>query len=356
MELKINLKKERQNTEINPEKLDFGRIFTDHMFEMYYTPEKGWHNAQIVPFHNFDLSPATMVFHYAQSVFEGLKAYKYKGKYIALMRPEENFKRLNRSARRLVIPEIDEEFVLNALIELLKIEKNWIPDKKGYALYIRPTIIGTDPVIRLKPSENYLFYIILSPVGPYYKNGFKPAKILVETEYVRSVRGQTGDTKASANYGISLIAGKKATELGYDQALWLDAIERRYIEEVGSMNIFFVIDGKIVTPKLRGSILPGITRDSIIKLAKHLGYEVEERDITIDEVIEGIEKGKVTECFGTGTAAVISPVGVLGYKGKNYIIGNGEIGPISKRLFDEYTGIQYGEKEDVFGWLKIIEY
>jgi len=353
MNLEI-IRLENSDRVLDESNLDFGVEFTDHMFTMDYSLSDGWHNAKIEPYKNFSISPATMAFHYAQSAFEGMKAYKYQGDKIALLRPMENFKRLNRSCRRLVMPEIDEEFVLDALLKLIDIDKKWIPSQEETALYIRPTIVGFDPIIRLKPSDTYKFFIIMSPVGKYYKNGFKPARILVEEKYVRSALGGTGDIKASANYAMSLKAGKEAVEKGYDQALWLDAKDREKIEEVGSMNLFFVINGKITTPQLHGTILPGITRDSIMTLAKFLGYEVEERDITITEIIKGIEDGSVSESFGTGTAAVISPVGTLGYQGKDFVINNNKVGQISQTLYDYYIGVQYGNEPDRFDWITTI--
>ena len=353
MNLEI-IKNENSGRELDESNLDFGVEFTDHMFTMDYTPDKGWHNAKIEPFSNFSVSPATMAFHYAQAAFEGMKAYKYAGDKVALLRPMDNFIRLNKSSERLVMPDIDCDFVMDTLLKLIEIDKKWIPSCEGSALYIRPTIVGFDPIIRLKPSDSFKFFIIMSPVGKYYKNGFKPAKILVEENYVRAAQGGTGNIKAAANYAMSLKAGKEAVAKGYDQALWLDAKDRKRIEEVGSMNLFFVVDGKIVTPQLHGTVLPGITRDSVITLAKSMGYEVEERDITIDEVVAGIKNGSITESFGTGTAAVISPVGTIGYQGEDYVINNGEVGEISQKVYDEYVGVQYGQKEDRFNWITTI--
>ncbi len=353
MNLEI-IKAEDTGRQLDESHLDFGVNFTEHMFTMDYNPKDGWHNAKIEPFSNFSMSPASMVFHYAQSAFEGMKAYKYKGDQIGLLRPEKNFERMNRSCEKLVMPKIDEKFVMESLKELIKIDSKWVPSSEGTALYIRPTIMGFDPIVRLKPSDTYKFFIIMSPVGKYYKNGFKPAKILVEENFVRAAMGGTGDVKAAANYAMSLKAGKEAGEKGYDQALWLDAKERRYIEEVGSMNLFFVKNGIIITPKLRGTVLPGITRDSVITLAKNMGYTVEERDIAIDEVLESVEDGSISECFGSGTAAVISPVGTIGFRGKDIIINNAQVGEISQRIYDEYVGIQYGEKEDIFNWITIV--
>ncbi len=292
-------------------KLQFGKIYTDHMFQMEYTPDKGWHNAVVKPYENISLDPACLVFHYGQEIFEGMKAYLSPQKEALLFRPEENFKRMNVSAGRLSMAELDEELALEGLNELLKLEKDWIPDGPGTSLYIRPTMIAADPFIGVRPSDKYIFYIILCPVGPYYAAGFNPIKIYVEDEYVRAVRGGVGFTKAGGNYAASLMASAIAKEKGCSQVLWLDAIERKYCEEVGSMNIFFVFDDEIVTPALSGSILPGITRKSIMQLLKDMGREVTERPISIDEVFERHAKGELKEIFGTGTAVVVSPVGIM---------------------------------------------
>lgn len=352
--MKIQLAKELKQKQ-KPEDLVFGRSFTDHMFKMYYTQEKGWHGSEIVPYSPISMDPATTVLHYGQAIFEGAKAYHGLNDSIRLFRIRNNFERMNRSAARMCIPEFDVDEVMNGLFELLKIEKDWIPDKEGTALYIRPTIIATDPVLGVHASHTYLFYIILSPVGAYYKSGLKPTKIMVEDEYVRAALGGTGEAKCSANYAVSLKAGEIANQKGYDQVLWLDAKERKYIEEVGAMNMFFVIDGVVVTPKLVGSILPGITRRSAIELLQKHGYKVEERRISIDEVFDAIKNNKLNECFGTGTAAVISPVGTLSYQGKDYIINGEKMGDISKFLYTTLTGIQYGTVEDEMGWTTIIK-
>jgi len=330
--------------------LGFGRIFTDHMFLMDYAVGKGWHDARIVPRANLSLDPAAMVFHYGQAAFEGMKAYRGKGDGIFLFRPRMNFERMNVSNARLCMPEIDEEFILRALKALIKTDRDWVPSETGTSLYIRPFIIATDPYVGVRPSDTYLFIILLSPVGAYYPEGLAPVKIYVETEYVRAVRGGLGYTKAAANYAASLKSQNKAKERGYTQVLWLDAIERRYIEEVGTMNVFFIIDGKAVTPSLNGSILPGITRDSTIKLARKFGYEVEERPLAIDELKAAIETGALGEAFGTGTAAVVSPIGELVIDDKTYTLSDGKIGPLSQKLYDTLTGIQYGEINDEFNW------
>ena len=332
--------------------LGFGTIFTDHMFNMDYSPEKGWHNPRIEPYAPFVLDPATMVLHYGQGIFEGLKAYRTEQDKIQMFRPGENLKRLNYSARKLCIPEIDEAFALDALKELLRIERDWVPGAPGTSLYIRPTIIATDPFLGVRASHTYRFYIILSPVGAYYPEGFNPIKIMVTREHVRAVRGGVGDTKTMGNYAASLLAGEKAHEAGYTQVLWLDGVEQRFVEEVGSMNILFVIDDEVVTPELNGSILPGITRDSVLALANSWGMPTSERLITIDEVFEAHQSGRLSEIFGSGTAAVVSPVGELKYEDSVITIGGGEVGPVAQRLFDTMTDIQYGRASDTLGWVE----
>jgi len=332
--------------------LGFGQIFTDHMFLMDYSEGAGWRNPRVVPYESLSIDPAAMVFHYGQAAFEGLKAYRDKSGNILLFRPKMNFARLNVSDSRLCIPEFDEAFALGALKELLKIEKDWIPTTEGTSLYIRPFVIATDPFIGVRPSNTYLFIIILSPVGAYYPEGLAPVKIYVETEYVRAVRGGLGFTKAAANYAASLKSQKRAKDLGYTQVLWLDAIERKYIEEVGTMNVFFRIAGKVVTPALGGSILPGITRDSAIRLIKEFGYEIEERPLALAEITEAYARGDLEEAFGTGTAAVISPIGELIVEGKSLKLSGGKIGALSQRLYDTLTQIQYGVSDDPFGWVE----
>ena len=331
--------------------LGFGNIFTDHMLNMDYESEKGWHSARIEPYAPFALDPSTMFLHYAQGAFEGLKAYRTDAGNIQLFRPQENFKRLNRSCRRLCIPEIDEDFALDVLKKLLTIEKNWVPGQPETSLYIRPTIIAMDPYLGVRASFTYRFFIILSPVGAYYPEGFNPVKIQVTSDYVRAVRGGVGEAKTPGNYAASILAGEKAHQEGYSQVLWLDGVEQKYIEEVGSMNIFFVIDDEIVTPELNGSILPGITRDSVVKLAKHWNDNVSERKISIDELMQAHGSGKLQEVFGAGTAAVISPVGEIKYGDQVITIAGGEVGPVARKYYDAITGIQYGKTEDPLGWI-----
>lgn len=334
--------------------LGFGKIFTDHMFIMEYSAEKGWHDAKIVPFADISLSPASMVFHYGQEMFEGMKAYKTADGRILLFRPEKNIERMNNTNARMCIPYVEPADALQAIEELVAVESDWIPTEPGTSLYIRPFIIATDPFLGVHPSKTYKFIIILSPVGSYYAGGLAPVKICVEDEYVRAVKGGTGFAKVGGNYAASLIGQENAEKKGYAQVLWLDGIEHKYIDEVGAMNVFFVIDGKIVTPKLEGNILPGVTRDSVLIYLNKKGYTVEERRISIEEVYEAGEQGKLNEMFGTGTAAVISPVGLLDWHGKKLVINNGEIGELSQKLYDEITGIQFGLKKDEFGWTREI--
>ncbi|MBF0452162.1 MAG: branched-chain amino acid aminotransferase [Candidatus Magnetomorum sp.] len=331
--------------------LNFGVDFTDYIFNMDYNPDKGWHNPRIEPYAPHVMDPATMVLHYGQAVFEGLKAYKTSSGKIQLFRPNKNFERLNRSCRLLCIPEIDEHFSLEALKELIALEKRWVPGASGTSLYIRPTIIATDPFLGVRASSTYRFFIILSPVGAYYPEGFNPIKIWVTKNHVRAVRGGIGEAKTPGNYAASLYAGEQAHKEGYTQVLWLDGVEQRYVEEVGSMNIFFVIDDKLITPELNGSILPGITRDSVIALAKHWNLSVTERKISIDEVIDAQKQGKKMEIFGTGTAAVVSPVGLIRYQKQEYLINDGKVGALTQKLYDALTAIQYGNASDPLNWI-----
>lgn len=330
--------------------LGFGTIFTDYMFNMDYNPKKGWHNARIEPYGPIAMDPSTMVLHYGQAIFEGLKAYKTDSGEIQLFRPKDNLSRLNNSGHMLCMPELDEAFLLDALLQLLKIEKDWVPSAPGTSLYIRPTIIATDPYIGLRSSNTYRFFIILSPVGAYYPEGFNPVKIWVTTEYVRAVRGGVGQAKTAGNYAASLYATHLANEDGYTQVMWLDGVELKYVEEVGSMNIFFVIGDELITPQLNRSILAGVTRDSVIKLAQSWGIKVVERKISIDEIYGTHAKGELKEVFGSGTAAVISPVGNIKFDGKEITIAEGKVGPLSARLFKDLTNIQYGKAEDSFNW------
>lgn len=346
---------EHQDTLQLPEKLEFGKIFTDHLFEMTYNPEQGWHNPTIKKFENLSMSPAAVVFHYGQAIFEGLKAFKTVSGDIALFRPEKHFQRLNNSARKLCIPEVDVNFCIEALKELVKVDKDWVPEKHGNSLYIRPFIFGSDETLGVKASKEYKFYIINSPVGAYYPEGFKPVNILIQDEYVRAVRKGIGECKTPANYAASLLAAHEAQKKGYTQVLWLDGVEQKYIEEVGTMNFFVRFKNEIATPALNGSILPGVTRATVIELLKQWGENVVERSISVDEIIAGYENGNLISAFGTGTAAIISAVGNLTFKDKKMVLNNGEPGDLELKLFNEITAIQYGTKPDVNNWMSYIK-
>lgn len=351
MEIKL-IKTDNPKTKPKDEsKLGFGKIFTDHMFVMDYSEEKGWHDALIQPYAPLQMDPAAMVFHYGQAIFEGMKAYRTKDGRIVLFRPEKNMERTNSSNERLCIPEIDEDFCLKALCKLISVEKDWIPKSEGTSLYIRPFIIATEAHLGVKPSSTYKYMIILSPVGSYYPEGINPVKIYVEDKYVRAVKGGMGHTKTAGNYAASIKAQMVAKQRGYTQVLWLDGVERKYIEEVGTMNVFFKIDKKVITPALEGSLLPGVTRDSVITLLKHWNIPVEERRLSIDELYQADAQGKLEEAFGTGTAAVISPIGELNWESKIITISDGKTGELSQKLYDTITGIQKGELEDPFGWV-----
>lgn len=353
-DLKVTLAKELK---VRPkdDELKFGAVFTDHMFVMDYKKGEGWYDARITPYSEISVAPSMMVFHYGQAIFEGLKAYRTEDGKVLTFRAGDNFKRLNISAERMCIPTFDEQAAKDALYKLLRIEKCWVPSQKDTSLYIRPFIIATDPYIGVRPSDTYKFFIILSPVGAYYPEGFKPVKIYVTDKYVRAAKGGVGFAKTAGNYAASLYAAEEAKKLGYTQVMWLDCAQHKYVEEVGTMNIFFVIDDVLVTPDLEGgSVLSGITRDSVIKLAKHLNMPVEERKISIDEVFDAHEKGKLKEVFGTGTAAVISPVSELNLNDKKIIINEGKTGRISQLLYDRLTDIQYGREQDPFNWVETI--
>ena len=331
-------------------RLGFGNYYTDHMFLMNYDEGKGWHDPRIVPYGPIELDPAAMCLHYGQEVFEGLKAYRTEDGRILLFRPDRNMARLNSSNERLCIPAIDEAFAVKAIKKLVSVDQDWIPTAEGTSLYIRPFIFATEAQVGVHPAQELLFAIILSPVGAYYPEGLNPVKIYVEDKYVRAVRGGMGYTKTGGNYAASLKAQDEAEKVGYTQVLWLDGVERKYIEEVGTMNVFFVIDDEIVTPELQGSILPGVTRMSCIELLKKQGYKVSERRLSIEEVAKAADAGKLKEAFGSGTAAVISPIGELKWDEKVMTINNGEIGTISQHLYDTLTGIQWGKLPDPYGW------
>ncbi len=332
-------------------KLGFGRIFTDYMFTMDYDREHGWHDPRVEPYHSFQIDPATLVLHYGQTVFDGLKCYRNAEGGIQLFRAVDNVHRMNISGERLSIPEYPEDVVLAGLEKLLLTEMDWVPSAEGTSLYIRPTIIATDPFVGVRASDTYTLFIILSPVGAYYPKGLAPVSIFVEDQYVRAVRGGLGYAKTAANYAASLKAGELAKKKGFDQVLWLDGVELKYVEEVGSMNMMFVIDDVLITPALNGSILAGITRDSILKLASDMGMKTEERQISIQEVFDAAKAGKLQEAFGTGTAAVVSPVGELQWADQRITLSGGKIGPVAQKMYDTLLGIQYGRLADDHGWV-----
>jgi len=349
-DITINLTQTPKQKPTDQSKLGFGRVFTDHMFLMNYDKGEGWHNPRIVPYGPIALDPAAMCLHYAQEVFEGLKAYRADDGRILMFRPEKNYARLNVSNERMVIPQLDEEFCLEATKKLVMLEKDWIPTAPGTSLYIRPYIFAVDPFVGVHPADHLIFAIILSPVGAYYPEGLNPIKIFVEKKYVRSVRGGTGFAKTGGNYAASMKAQDEAGKLGYTQVLWLDGIEQKYIEEVGAMNVFFKIDDEIVTPSLEGSILPGITRMSVVELLRSWGMNITERRLSVDELADAAKSGRLKEAFGTGTAAVISPIGELCIGEQKVLINDGKIGALSQKLYDNLTGIQWGRLPDTMGW------
>jgi branched-chain amino acid aminotransferase len=351
MSLNISIEKTKSpKAKPDQNNLGFGQYFTDHMFVMEYTKGKGWHDPKIVPYAPLSLDPSTMVFHYGQAIFEGLKAYKTKNNKVLLFRPKKNMERINISNERLCIPEIDVDFAVTATKTLVNLDKDWIPEAEGTSLYIRPFIIATDPFVGVRPSNTYKFIIILSPVGAYYKEGLNPVKIFIENQYVRAVKGGMGFAKTAGNYASSLKAQEEAHDKGYTQVLWLDGVERKYIEEVGTMNVFFKINGEVITPSLEGSILPGITRDSSIQLLKSWGVKITERRLSIDELYSAHSNGTLEEAFGTGTAAVISPIGEFNWDGKIIKLNDGKIGELSQKLYNAITSIQNGKSEDTLDW------
>jgi len=336
-------------------KLGFGTYFSNHMFILDFKLNRGWHAPRIVPYSSLTLNPAAVVLHYGQEVFEGHKAYCHPGGKIALFRARDNLKRMQRSCERLCIPEFPEELVYVGMKKLIQADKDWVPSTHGTSLYVRPTIIATEAFLGVRPAHEYIFYIITSPVGAYYPEGFNPVRILVEENYVRAAPGGVGQAKTSSNYAASLKAQVEAHEKGYTQVLWLDAVERKYVEEVGTMNICFKFTDELVTPPLTGTILPGITRDSILTLCRDMGIQVNERLVSIDEIIDRAKSGELEEAFGMGTAAVISPVASFGYKAEEVTISDGRAGKLSQILFDKLTGLQYGLSPDPYGWLDFIE-
>ncbi len=348
MEIKIT--KTTTPKTIPTEALGFGKIFTDHMFMADYSRDKGWYNARIVPFENLSIHPAATVLHYGAEIFEGLKAYRRADGKVQLFRPIENVRRMNNSAERMRLPQMPEEDMLQAIRELVKVDEAWVPKKDGESLYIRPFLFGNDEHLGVHSIVNATFVIILSPSGSYYAEGINPVKIMIEQDDVRAVRGGTGEAKCGGNYAAANRAGENAEKKGFTQVLWLDGVHRKYIEEVGAMNVMFKINGEVVTPMLSGSILPGITRKSCIEVLKDAGYSVSERLITVDELIEAAANGTLEEAWGCGTAAVVSPIGQLFYDGKTYTINNNEIGSVTMELYNTLTGIQWGRTEDKYGW------
>ena len=350
MEIKVERTKNPKAKPTDESKLGFGQIFTDHMFLMDYSADIGWHNARIVPFGALSIHPASTVLHYGSEIFEGLKAYRRADGKVQLFRPIENIRRLNSSAERLCLPQLPEADAMEILTTFVRTEQDWTPSSPGTSLYLRPFMFGNDESLGVHAVHNAVFAIIASPVGSYYKEGINPVKIMIESEDVRAVRGGTGYAKCGGNYAASNRAGQRAEEKGYSQVLWLDGVERKYIEEVGAMNVMFKINGEIVTPKLTGSILPGITRKSCIEVLKSEGYTVNERLLSVDELGEALRNGTLEEAWGCGTAAVVSPIGELCYKDEKFIINNGEIGAVTQHLYDVLTGIQWGNLPDKFGW------
>lgn len=332
-------------------KLGFGKIFTDHMFVMDYAPDKGWHDARIVPYQPFPLDPACVIFHYAQEIFEGLKAYRTADNTIQLFRPDCNGQRMQDSADRMCIPKIPVEDFVQAVKTLVEVDKDWVPHSDGASLYIRPFVFATDVGMGVHASRNYTFCVICAPSGAYYAEGIDPVRIYVEDEYIRAAPGLTGFTKCGGNYAASIRAGERAEQNGYAQVLWLDGVHRKYIEEVGSMNVMFQVGDTVLTPELTGSVLPGITRKSCLELLKSWGLKVEERLITAQELFDAGADGTLKEAWGTGTAAVISPIGEMGWEDRHVVVNGGKIGPLAQRLYDTLTGIQWGTRPDPFGWV-----
>ena len=350
--MKISITKTTTPSTMPPEdKLGFGKVFTDHMLIVDWTESEGWKDARIVPFGRISLHPASTVLHYGAEIFEGLKAYRRADGGVQLFRPMENIKRMNRSAERMSLPEMDEQDMLELLTTFVKLEEKWVPKSFGTSLYLRPFMFGDDEALGVHAVKRATFMIIASPSGSYYKEGINPVSIMIESEDVRTVRGGTGYAKCGGNYAASTRAGERAAKKGYSQVLWLDGVERKYIEEVGAMNVMFKINGEIVTPGLTGSILPGITRKSCIEVLKSLGYKVSERLLSVDELVEAMKSGALEEAWGCGTAAVVSPIGKLAYGDDEYVIGGGKIGEVTQKLYDVLTGIQWGKLPDTFGWV-----
>ena len=350
MELTI-VKTQNPKTMPAESELGFGKHFTDHMLVVEWSADKGWYDAKILPFGRISLHPASTVLHYGAEIFEGLKAYRRADGGVQLFRPMENVKRMNRSAERMSLPTMDEKEMLSLIEQFVRLEERFVPHSFGTSLYLRPFLFGNDETLGVHAVHRATFMLIASPSGSYYKEGINPVGIMIENEDVRTVRGGTGYAKCGGNYAASTRAGERAAKMGYSQVLWLDGVERKYIEEVGAMNVMFKIGGKVITPKLTGSILPGITRMSCIEVLRSEGYEVEERLFSLDELVLALENGTLEEAWGTGTAAVVSPIGKLAIGGKEYVVGGGEIGETTKKLYDTLTGIQWGKREDTFGWV-----
>ncbi|MGI6507754.1 MAG: branched-chain amino acid aminotransferase [Saccharofermentanales bacterium] len=354
MDIKIT---RTENPKVKPtdeSNLGFGRIFTDHMFIVEYDKGIGWHDARIVPYGPLCLDPASPVFHYAQEIFEGTKAYRLPNGEVGSFRLIDNARRMNRSADRTCMPALDEDFQVEAISRLIDLDRDWVPSSEGTSLYIRPTMIADGKSLGAHSAERFIYFVICAPSGSYYPDGMKPVRIRIEQRYVRAVKGGMGRAKTGGNYAASFKATKEAMDAGFNQVLWLDGREQKYVEEVGAMNMMFVIDGKIVTAELGDTILPGVTRDSVITLAKDRDMIVEERRISVKELYEAHAEGRLTEAFGTGTAAVISPVGELQYMGESIIINNREIGPVAQMFYDILTGIQRQTVEDIHGWTAVI--
>lgn len=354
MEVKVT-KTTAPKAKPDPATVPFGVAFTDHMFVMDYTAGQGWHDARIVPFENISLNPGCVVFHYGAEIFEGLKAYRTPAGKVQLFRPEENVKRMNNSAERMCLPQLDPEDALEAMKKFVAMEKDWVPDLYGTSLYVRPFLFGTEANLSLHDIKEAKFMIIACPVGSYYKDGLTPVELLIEEEDVRAVRGGTGFAKCGGNYGAAARAGKKAEDKGYSQVLWLDGVERKYVEEGGGMNVMFKWNGKLVTPELNGSILPGVTRKSILELAKSWGVETVERKITLEEMLAACKSGEIEEAFCCGTAAVVTPIGGFVCGEETVVVNHNQIGEMTKKIYDELTGIQWGLKEDPFGWTVPVE-
>ncbi len=350
MDIKI-VKTQNPKTMPPESTLGFGKVFSDHMFVMDYEEGRGWYDARIVPFGNIEIHPASTVLHYGAEIFEGLKAYRATNGDIQLFRPLENVRRMNNSADRMCLPRIPEEDMLEAIVTFVNLERDFVPHSFGTSLYLRPFMFGNDESLGVHTVKRATFIIIASPSGSYYAEGNNPVKIMIESEDVRAVKGGTGEAKCGGNYAASTRAGEKASKMGYSQVLWLDGVHRKYIEEVGAMNVMFKIDGEIVTPALTGSILPGITRKSCVEVLRSKGYKVSERLISVDELVDAMKSGKLEEAWGTGTAAVVSPIGKLCYQDTEYEVNGGKIGAVTQELYDTLTGIQWGKIEDSFGWI-----